>query len=497
MLTDGGAMRESWGSERWLTAISRSGLSVPARQVVIDHQVVPGRSVLDYGCGRGDDVRALRDMRFEASGWDPHYFPDSRQAPADVVLMTYVLNVIEDPEERHRTLAQAWDLAQHVLVVSARLVWERNKVSGSHIADGVLTSKGTFQHLFGSSELRDLVQEVTGARCVSATPGIVYAFREDTARIAFLARRIVPEVEWLASADTASAIASVVDFTERRGRLPRLEEMPAVLSELLANLRLSDLHRIIRRSADPEKTTAGLKRTALNTLLFLAVELFNGRGPFGTLPLPIQLDIRACFSSYHEACRRADRLLLKLRDDTYIRGAMRASAVGKLTPTALYVHRRAIDRMPTVLRLYEHCAAIAAGRPREWTLIKLKHQGRAVSWLHYPDFDADPHPRLRSSYSIEMRDLETTYLSYEDSGNRPLLHRKHEFLAPDDPDAPKYRRLTAAEVRAGLYERPHLIGTEDGWEAELERCARELRGHRLLHRLTAAPPAGRPAPGER
>jgi hypothetical protein len=61
-----------------------------------------------------------------------------------------------------------------------------------------------------------------------------------------------------------------------------------------------------------------------------------------------------------------------------------------------------------------------------------------------------------------------------------LLHRKHEFLAPDDPDVPRYRRLTEAEVKAGLYERPHLIGTEDGWEAELARCGRFLRGHRLL-----------------
>jgi hypothetical protein len=53
-------------------------------------------------------------------------------------------------------------------------------------------------------------------------------------------------------------------------------------------------------------------------------------------------------------------------------------------------------------------------------------------------------------------------------------------LAPDDSDVAKYRRLTEAEVRAGLYEQPHLIGTEKGWEAELARCGRQLRGHRLV-----------------
>lgn len=477
-------------TDRRLTAISRSTLSVPVRQAVVDQLVKPGANVLDYGCGRGDDVRSLQRMELDVTGWDPHYFPHSQQKPSDVVLITYVLNVIEDPTERRETLLRAWELTRGTLVASTRLVWERSKVNGDQLADGIVTSRGTFQHLFSASELRAFVQEVTGVRCVSAAPGVVYAFRNDTDRIAFLARRIIPDAAWLASEDTTSAIASVVDFAERRGRLPRLEEMPVPLSGLLGHLQGSELQRLVRRSADPVKLAEGGKRTTLGTLLFLAVELFNGRGPFSSLPLPVQLDIRAHFSSYLEACKRADRLLLKLRDDSYVRGAMRASTVGKLTPTALYVHRRAVDQLPTVLRLYEHCAAIAAGRPPDWTLIKLKHQGRAVSWLDYPDFDADPHPRLRSSYSVEMLGLSTTYLSYEKSLSRPLLHRKHEFLAPDDPEVPKYRRLTDAEVRAGLYETPHLIGTERGWESELERCGRSLRGHRLVKRLPQPRAAG-------
>ncbi|GAA4680091.1 hypothetical protein GCM10023347_38520 [Streptomyces chumphonensis] len=129
---------------------------------------------------------------------------------------------------------------------------------------------------------------------------------------------------------------------------------------------------------------------------------------------------------------------------------MNASAVGKLTPTAPYVHRRAVDRMPTVLRLYEYCASIAAGRPSEWTVAKLRHRGRTVSWLNYPDFDKDPHPRIRSSYQVDLQSLETSHTSYADSVNRPLFHRKHEFLAPDDRDVDRYKRLTASEVRAGL-----------------------------------------------
>ncbi|MFG2956384.1 DNA phosphorothioation-associated putative methyltransferase [Streptomyces sp. NPDC048291] len=473
-------MQETWNSDRRRTAIGRATLSVPARQALADRQLTPDRTVLDYGCGRGDDVRALERLDCKITGWDPYYRSGSRVEPSSVVLLTYVLNVIEDPAERRETLKQAWELATTVLIVSARLTWEKSKVRGETFGDGLLTSRQTFQHLYGASELRSYVEEVTRARVVSASPGIVYAFKEDAARLSYLAQRIVPDAEWLASEDTATAITALVDYVERRGRPPRIDEMPRATAELLAHLKPNELKRLVRDSADADKLFEGAKRSTLNTLLYLAVELFNGRGPFSSLPESVQLDVRAFFTSYKEACQRSDRLLLKLRDDAYVRGAMNASQVGKLTPTALYVHRRALDQMPTVLRLYEHCASIAAGRPQDWTVAKLRHQGRAVSWLDYPDFDKDPHPRILSSYQVDLKTLETSHTSYANSANRPLLHRKHEFLTPDDPDVPRYRRLTESEVRAGLYEHSHLIGTENGWETELIRCGRELRGHRLV-----------------
>ncbi|MFD0900199.1 DNA phosphorothioation-associated putative methyltransferase [Actinomadura sediminis] len=474
-----------WESDRRLTAIGRATLSVAARQAVVDGEVHASTSVLDYGSGRGDDVRGLHEMRIQVQGWDPFYAPDEAPRSADVVLLTYVLNVIEDPDERREALRRAWELAESLLVVTTRLTWDRSKVRGEQYEDGILTGRRTFQHLFSPAELRSYVEQTTAVRCVSAAPGIVYAFKKDDARLRYLARKIVPHADWLGSDDTSSAVAAVVDYNERRGRLPRLEEMPTEMAKLLGHLQPNELQRIVKKSADPEKVEAGVRASTLSTLLFLAVELFNGRGPYRSLPLSLQLDVRAFFSSYKEACKRADRLLLKLRDDTYVRGAMQASKVGKLTPTALYVHRRAINQMPTVLRLYEHCASIAAGRPPSWTLIKLRHQGRAASWLDYPEFDDDPHPKLHSSYMVDLTTLKTSFKSYEEAANRPLLHRKHEFLALDDADVPKYRRLTQSEVRAGLYRNPHLIGTEAGWEAELLRCGRELRGHRLVRRKEA------------
>ncbi|MFC8370045.1 DNA phosphorothioation-associated putative methyltransferase [Streptomyces sp. NPDC057239] len=477
--------QQFWSSRRHHTAISRVGLSLPARRAVGDLPLERGTRVLDYGCGRGGDVRALQHLGFDATGWDPVHFPKGVREPAEIVLLTYVLNVIEDPTERRETLLRAWDLAKTVLVVSARLRWERNQIKGTEYSDGILTQRRTFQRLYAAGELRDYVEETTRVRCVSAAPGIVYAFKDDEARLGYLARQITPDGGWLASKNTASAITSVVAHLEQRGRMPRLEEMPQPIISLLSHLRPAELKRLVEQEADPVKVERSADRAALDTLLFLALELFYGRGPVSSIPLPVQLDIRAFFPSYTEACQRADRLLLKLRDDAYVRRAMNGSTAGKFTATALYVHRRALHRIPTVLRLYEQCASIAAGRPGEWSVVKLRHQGRGASWLDYPDFDTDPHPRLAASYAVDLKTLKSSFTSYANSTNRPLLHRKHEFLADDDPDVPKYRRLTEAEVRAGLYKSPHLIGTEEGWERELVRCERELRGHRLVRRTTS------------
>jgi DNA phosphorothioation-associated putative methyltransferase len=468
-----------WLTDRHKTAIGRSALSMPARQALLDGVLRPEWTALDYGSGRGGDVARLRHLGIATSGWEPHERDARPEQPRDVVTLTYVVNVIEDPAERQKVLRDAWSLARRCLVVSTRLTWERKQVNGVAVGDGKVTRKNTFQRLFSPAELRNLVEQATGVRALSPVPGVTYAFRRDDDRLAYIARRVAPDQIWQQGDDAQSAVAAVVDFLEQRGRMPELEETPHALLPLLRSTTSRRLAKLAGQEADPDRVEEGRKRSILNVLLLLGISVFDGRSQLRDLSPPMQADIRAFFESYKEACRRADRLLLKLRDDTYLRNVMRNS-VGKMTPTAIYVHRRAADRIPVLLKLYEHCGAVAVGRPTDWDLVKLSHEGRSVSWLGYPDFDKDPHPRLAWSYSVDMRTLEGTYHSYLDRSNRPLLHRKHEFLDYNDPDVPKYRRLTEREVRAGLYAHPHLIGNERGWESALSEAGLRLQGHRLV-----------------
>jgi DNA phosphorothioation-associated putative methyltransferase len=472
-----------WTVSRQRTAIGRGDLSMPVRLGLRDDILKPERSVLDYGCGRGQDVARLRSMGFGVDGWDPFYAPDGHLVEHDVVLLNYVLNVIEDVSERRQTLRRAWQFASRALIVSCRLKWELGALNAVESGDGVITSRNTFQHFYSPNEIRQLVEDVTGQRCVSPSPGVVYVFRRDEDRFAYLAREAITQFEWTDSEDYASAVAEIVSFTEDRGRPPLFEEIPEGLVPLLGRLSRRALVDIAKQGASPERVAEGFKRSTLDTLLYLGTSIFNGRVALSDLPLNVQADIKHCFKSYREACARADRLLTKIRDDTYIRGAMRNSP-GKLTATALYVHRRAVPKIPVVLRLYEHCGFVAAGRPEGWNVLKLEHRGRRVAWSAYPEFEKDPHPTLDWTYAVDMSSLEGSFQRFGDRSNRPLLHRKEEFLAPEDPDVAKYSRLTSAEVKAGLYQNPTMIGLETGWASELERCGVELRGHRLVKRKT-------------
>lgn len=103
------------------TAIGRTTLSRPIRLALIDGILTENARLFDYGCGRGDDLRILDAMGYQGSGWDPVHRPEHDTAPAPIVNLGYVVNVIENPQERRETLRRAWSLAEQVLIVSARL----------------------------------------------------------------------------------------------------------------------------------------------------------------------------------------------------------------------------------------------------------------------------------------------------------------------------------------------------------------------------------------
>lgn len=470
------------------TAIGRADLSRPLKCAIADGLIKQETPLFDYGCGRGDDLRRLAALGYEASGWDPVHRPGGECRSAPVVNIGYVVNVIENPSDRCEALRHAWTFAEEVLIVAARLVIDGRALRESNdFEDGLLTSRGTFQKFFEQQELRNWIDQTLEVSAVPAAPGIFYVFRDEQVRAAFLAARFrrrtaAPRLTKSAALFTAheALLEPLIEFVSDRGRLPGDDELAdaSAITEVFGSLRKA-FSLIYTVTADARWEEIREERRQ-DLLIYLALSHFEGRAPFGRLPPPLQRDVKAFFGAYTKVCAEADELLFSLGAPGVLDAACAHSSVGKLTPTALYVHESALAALSPVLRLYEGCARGYLGRVEGANIIKLHREEPKVSYLSYPGFDSDPHPALASAMTVHLQTFRVKTREYAASRNRPILHRKELFVCSDYPLFDKFSRLTRIEESKGLYEDTSQIGLEAGWNEALAQKGLFLKGHRLL-----------------
>ena len=468
------------------TAIRRTSLSRPVALALQDGLIRSERTFFDYGCGRGDDLLRLHKLGIPVSGWDPAFFPEEERTPADVVNLGYVVNVIEDPEERIVVLAAAWGLTRKVLIVSARLDWEATDSAVDFQSDGIVTGKRTFQKFFTQEELRQWIEPAVGRRPVAAAPGVFYVFRDETDEQSFAADRVfrqrgipgITECQELVT-DHKELIDPLMAFVNERGRLPVDGELSTAPQLTQAFGSVPRAFSLLRRLTGSERWDQVRQLRRDDILVYLALAAFPKRPRFGALPDELRHDIRAFFGSYKTGCAEADSVLFSAGNQDVIDQACSRASVGKLLPDALYVHHTAVDRLPSVLRVYEGCGRQLAGSVDRLTLVKLFRRRARVSYLAYEDFDSVAHPALQTSTIADLERLDLQFRDYTRSSNPPVLHRKELFVADDYPRRPTFARLTSREERLGLLDSPAGIGTREQWHAVLSARHLLVRGHRL------------------
>ena len=474
-------------TQRHRTAIRRTALSRPLRLGIEAGLISKEYSLFDYGCGRGDDLRGLQAYGIQCRGWDPVYRSDVNRQESDIVNLGYVINVIEDVEEREQTLIDAWKLAKRVLIVSARLSVEAKRLSHEPYNDGYLTQRGTFQKFFTQQELRDWIDETLGVICVPAAPGIFFVFRDETARQSYRAARYrrsvtapIPRQSHNLFDQHRGLLQPLIDFFSSRGRLPSEYELPnaIALCDVFGSLRRA--FGVIERASDKARWVTLREERSQDLLIYLALERFVGRPHFSALPRDLQLDTKAFFGSYTRACSAADNLLFSVGNMNIVNTACKESAHGKLTPEALYVHASTLPFLSPTLRVYEGCARTYIGLVEEANVIKLNRLKPQISYLSYPDFDQDPHPALVGSLVVNLQTFHVSYRDYSDSASPPILHRKEQFVTSSYPFRDKFERLTRQEENKGLYESPSQIGTRNKWLELLSEKGLRLAGHRLV-----------------
>lgn len=469
---------------RHKTAIGRTELSRPLQLALASGVIKEGTEVLDYGCGRGDDVRVLSALGFACEGWDPVHRPDGNRRASDVVNLGYVVNVIEDPEERAEALRQAWALARRALVVAGRVDIQSLPSDADAHGDGIVTSRGTFQKFFSQDELRLWIESVLEVDPIAAGPGIFFVFRSDLDRQRYssgILRRAIPTRVSLLDdqrvAQHREILEPILGFFEDRGRLPTDDEISNSAEVVSVFGSIPKSFRAVRTLVGEGVWQEIAETRKEDLLVHLALERFRGRPRFSELPPELQVDVKSFFGAYTTACEQADALLFSAGRADLISAACKESKIGKLTPEALYVHSSALSQIPALLRVFEGCARVVVGDV-DAEVIKLDRGRAKISYLSYPDFDEVAHPELRQSIVVWLDTMRARLYDFSNRANPPILHRKETFVGQDYPRRDLFARLTRQEEKRGLLDQP-TIGTREGWEAVLADRGFKVAGHVL------------------
>ncbi len=437
--------------QRHLTALVRSGFSAPVQMLARFGFLDGSRSVFDYGCGRGDDLRSLQENGIQALGWDPHYAPDNSKQLSNIVNLGFVINVIEDINERIEALQGAYSLAQELLVISVMLP-NQNASKGKPLCDGILTSRGTFQKYYTPTELKIFVEQHLHEESIPVAPGVFFVFKDKDAEQRFLVGRSRSRSNLLRAASQlrsnlrpSKAERDATRYAEHQtlldslwqqwletGREPdksEVKNMPQVLKVFGS---LPKILCFLRNQKDNVILETARKLRQDDLLVYFALSMFEKRKSYRHLEPSLQLDIKAFFTDYGTAQQAAAELLFQIAQPELIDAACRNAASKGLgwyiENESLQLHTGLVEQLPTILRIYIGCGTALYGDITSADLVKIHIRSGKLTLMQLDDFFGKPIPKMMLRVKISFHKQELHFFEYGNEFEPPYLYLKSRFI---------------------------------------------------------------------
>lgn len=435
--------------DRHKTAIDRNQLSQPM-QILAKHNYFDGNwSILDYGCGKGDDLRELEAHGLNISGWDPVHNPEGELSNSDIVNLGFVLNVIEDREERTETLNRAWEYSDKLLVVSVMVAGESVISQFQPYKDGIVTSRNTFQKYYAQSEIRSYIETSLHENAIAVGQGIFLVFKDKLEEQQFLSDRQHIRRDWqqktqreIKTREPAlkkdfidKHIEIFTDFWETSlelGRIPANSEFE--FSEQLRRIAGSHIkaHEALKKHFGDSLFEEAYKSRKQDLLVYFALGLFEKRKPQTKMPDSLKRDIKAFFSSYNAAIDEAKELLFSVGSNEIIfeacNQAYKTLQCGYIQEGHSYTfHKNYLGDLPPELRVYIGCATQLYGDIDDIHLIKAHMRSGKVSLMRYDDWSKDT-PMLVERIKIKLRDQDIDFFDYGERFEPSPLIDKYKYM---------------------------------------------------------------------
>ncbi|EHK5086751.1 DNA phosphorothioation-associated putative methyltransferase [Vibrio alginolyticus] len=489
------------GIDRHKTAIVRHELSGPMKTLAKQGYLDGRFSIFDYGCGRGDDLRELEAHGLDVLGWDPVFSPDNDKVNSDIVNLGFVLNVIEDQDERLEALLSAWELANKILVVSVMLANDSYIAQFQPYKDGVITTRNTFQKYYAQSEFKGYLERSLQEDAIAVAPGIFYIFKDKLEEQRYLQSKYQRHHTWhqltspqpIESKDKAKLAISqnstlFDDFWNvclELGRVPANDEFNR--SEEVRSLIGSHkkVFGLLQEMFDTKEFENAEKRRKEDLLLYFAMGLFEKRKPYTQQPESLKRDIKALFDDYKTALNLAAELLFAIADTSLIN--TQCEKAHQQLPASLLneghsiiLHRDYIDDLPLLLRVYVGAGLQMYGElDEEIDLVKIHITSGKLTLTAYDNFEHSV-PFLVERIKIKMAEQDIDFFDYVNEKRRPPLLNKHLYMPPEHEN---YKKQLSFDKRLATLldfeptEESHMVRAE--FEVLLGKHSKEIKGFTL------------------
>lgn len=445
------------GVARHLTALTRYGFSAPIQTLARFGFLDGTKTVFDYGCGRGDDLRGLLENGIDAAGWDPHYAQNNEKRRAHLVNLGFVINVIENLEERVEAINGAFKLADELLIVSA-MIANQDAVKGTPYGDGVLTTRNTFQKYFTQGELQQFIAEALREEPLPVGPGIFYVFKDKDAEQRFMYgrqenRRNILRLTRLSRPDKPARVDRLQAKFEQHhdllealwdtclmlGRDPTRDEVESLASitEHFGSLPAA-LRFIKSRKENVDAILEEARQSRTDDLrVYFAQLQFQKRRPYRHLENRLQKDIREFFGDYRTASESGRQLLFSISSTEAINTACREAAehgIGWLEEgESLQLHTSLVEQLPPLLRTYIDCGTVLYGNVSSADVIKIHIRSGKLTLMNFDDFTNKPLPRMIKRVKLNLRNQGLDIFDYGEAYETPYLYRKSRFINEEFP----------------------------------------------------------------
>jgi len=505
-LVDGRLFRNSSFSDviisREKTAISRYQLSAPF-QALAKLDVLNGKfSILDYGCGRGDDLAILDNEGLDAIGWDPNFRPGGTCEARDIVNLGFVINVIEDRTERSEAVLKAYNLSKKVLVVSAMIANERHIERFKPYKDGVITSRNTFQKYYTQQDLKEYLSELCDVTPTPLATGVFALFKDEQLELACVNKRYRRANLWKNPQQPRNLKKEIhaelfngnrLAFTQlwiealERGRVPKPTETDHYSLLLSKGVSSREIQQILFEHFDKKDLESAAVTIEEDLILAQAMSKFQGRRYFNQLSDEQKNEIRYFFSSFSHLKERAELLLADIAEpetlfadaQTFLEAQPPCFSSEDLA--YLTLHKSLLETLPLRLRAYVECAKSLYGELESIQLIKIHLLTGKVSFLGYEDFDKKPLPELIERIKVDLWNQRVFFFDYVDEYKSPLLYWKSKFLTDNSQNFEKQKTFDAnLDLFGCAPEDPNFGESPEGLRQRLRDRNRTIKGFRFF-----------------